>query len=292
MSDDVGLRCRRRHAAAPRERPGGRRPSNDRRRALAGRRAHSRSPQRRRRLGGHPVRPAPAPALACARRDRWLGAFSTPSGEDLRRSTDNGRTRGAPSPAARSTSRRCLAHRPASASPPARCTLGRSCLRAWTAAGQYRPLRSLLSRARPCRPSPPRATWPSHVPGRPPAWRSEPVPPARWRRPPRADPGRKSGGSVPPGGDLRQCLHARAGTLLPLRRERRRPRPAGAVLELDHGPWSVARQRQQAPRRRGVCRAGGRARGATAGRPIAGNGDPGRGMGPLDLRVMRRIRPV
>jgi hypothetical protein len=30
--------------------------------------------------------------LACARRDRWLGAFSTPSGEDLRRSTDNGRT--------------------------------------------------------------------------------------------------------------------------------------------------------------------------------------------------------
>ncbi len=30
--------------------------------------------------------------LACAKRDRCLGAFSTPSGEDLRRSTDGGRT--------------------------------------------------------------------------------------------------------------------------------------------------------------------------------------------------------
>ena len=43
--------------------------------------------------------------LACARRDRWLGAFSTPSGEDLRRNTDGSRTfEAAPLPALSSAS--------------------------------------------------------------------------------------------------------------------------------------------------------------------------------------------
>jgi hypothetical protein len=119
-------------------------------------------------------------------RDRCLGAATTPSGENLRRSTDGGRTW------------RTVASGPLDLTAMS-CPSPGACLAAGSRhhgglvlesvdGGQTfeaAPLPALAGAPLPA--VAPRATRRSPVPGRPPAWRSGPVPSARWRRPPQVD---------------------------------------------------------------------------------------------------------